>query len=118
LSSGDNFVGESNSTSNQRRILQKYADNNGLLNTQFWVDDGFSGYNFKRPAFQELLGKVENNEIGTVAIKGLSRLGRNYLQTGIYIDMIFQQDNVRFIAINGMLIAVRVRMILLRLKFV
>jgi len=100
LSSDDNLVGESNSISNQRQILQKYADDNGLTNTQFWVDDGFSGYNFERPAFQELLGKVENGEIGTIITKDLSRLGRNYLQTGIYIDMVFPQNNVRFIAIN------------------
>jgi len=100
LSSDDNLVGESNSISNQKQILQKFADDNGLANTQFWVDDGYSGYNFERPNFQELLAKVENNEVGTVVVKDLSRLGRNYLQTGIYIDMIFPQNNVRFIAIN------------------
>ena len=100
LSQDDNLKGESNSIAMQRQILQKYADDNGFYNVRYWVDDGYTGYNYDRPAFQEMLAKIENGEIGTVIVKDLSRLGRNYLQTGMYIDIVFPQNNVRFIAIG------------------
>ena len=100
LSHEDELQGESNSISNQKRILETYAKQNGFSNLRWYTDDGYSGANFQRPGFQAMLADIEAGKVGTVIVKDMSRLGRNYLQVGIYTEMIFPQKNVRFIAIN------------------
>ena len=100
LSRDDELQGESNSISNQRRILETYVADKGFKNHQFFVDDGWSGANFDRPSFTEMMEGVESGAIKTVIVKDLSRLGRNYLQVGYYTEMVFPKKNVRFIAIN------------------
>ena len=91
---------ESNSISNQKRILETYAKQNGFSNLRWYTDDGYSGANFQRPGFQAMLADIEAGKVGTVIVKDMSRLGRNYLQVGMYTEMIFPQKGVRFIAIN------------------
>ena len=100
LSRDDELQGESNSISNQKRILETYCRDHNLLNWQFFVDDGWSGASFERPGFQKMLEGVENGEIKTVVTKDLSRLGRNYLQVGLYTEMVFPKKGVRYIAVN------------------
>ena len=100
LSHEDELQGESNSISNQKRILETYAKQNGFSNLRWYTDDGYSGANFQRPGFQAMLADIEAGKVGTVIVKDMSRLGRNYLQVGLYTEMIFPQKNVRFIAIN------------------
>ena len=101
LSHEDELQGESNSISNQKRILETYAKQNGFSNLRWYTDDGYSGANFQRPGFQAMLADIEAGKVGTVIVKDMSRLGRNYLQVGMYTEMIFPQKNVRFIAINA-----------------
>ena len=100
LSHEDELQGESNSISNQKRILETYAEQNGFSNLRWYTDDGYSGANFQRPGFQAMLADIEAGKVGTVIVKDMSRLGRNYLQVGMYTEMIFPQKGVRFIAIN------------------
>ena len=100
LSNDDDLQGESNSITNQKSILKTYADANGLGNTQFYVDDGFSGTNFNRPDFMRMMEDVKAGKIGTIITKDLSRFGRDYLMTGQYIEMILPDYDVRYIAIN------------------
>ena len=89
LSRDDNLEGDSNSIQNQKLILQKYADENGFQNTRFYVDDGYSGANFNRPAFEQMMDDMSNGDIAVIITKDLSRLGRNQLHTGLYIEEIF-----------------------------
>ena len=96
----DELQGESNSISNQKRILETYAKQNGFTNLRWYTDDGFSGANFQRPGFQAMLADIEAGKVGTVIVKDMSRLGRNYLQVGFYTEMLFPQKGVRFIAVN------------------
>ncbi len=100
LSKDDDLQGESNSISNQKRILEAYAKQNGFTNLRWYTDDGYSGANFQRPGFQAMLADIEAGQVGTVIVKDMSRLGRNYLQVGMYTDMLFPQKGVRFIAVN------------------
>ena len=100
LSHEDELQGESNSISNQKRILENYAKQNGFNNLKWYTDDGFSGANFQRPGFQAMLADIEAGKVGTVIVKDMSRLGRNYLQVGFYTEMLFPQKGVRFIAVN------------------
>lgn len=100
LSSDDDLVGESNSITNQKRMLESYALQNNFLNFQFFVDDGYSGHNFNRPDFKRMMNMIEDGMIATVITKDLSRLGRNYIETGKYIDIIFPDNDVRYIAIS------------------
>ena len=100
LSHEDELQGESNSISNQKRILETYAKQNGFSNLRWYTDDGYSGANFQRPGFQSILADIEAGKVATVIVKDMSRLGRNYLQVGMYTEMIFPQKGVRFIAIN------------------
>ena len=100
LSRDDELQGPSNSIVNQKRILEAFAKEHGLIPYQFFVDDGWSGANFDRPSFTEMIERVENGEIKTVVTKDLSRLGRNYLQVGMYTEMVFPRKGVRYIAIN------------------
>ena len=101
LSRDDESQGDSNSIKNQKTILQKYADDNGFPNTEFFVDDGYSGTNFDRPDWQRLLSQVEEGNIGTVIVKDMSRLGRDYLKVGYYTEVLFPGSDIRFIAINN-----------------
>ena len=101
LSRDDELQGESNSITNQKAILQKYADENGFSNTICFVDDGYSGTNFNRPDWQKLVGMIDDGLVGTVIVKDMSRLGRDYLQVGMYTEMLFPNNDVRFIAINN-----------------
>ncbi|MBR1442319.1 MAG: recombinase family protein [Firmicutes bacterium] len=100
LSKDDNLLGESNSITNQKRILESYAIENGFTNYEFFIDDGYSGKDFDRPAFQNILTLMEKGKIGTVITKDLSRLGRNYIETGKYIELIFPEYDVRYIAVS------------------
>lgn len=101
LSKDDEQQGESNSILNQKQYLEEYAHKNGFVNIQHFTDDGYTGRNFNRPGFQEMLAEIENGKIGTVIVKDMSRFGRNYLQVGFYTEMMFPQKQVRFIAINN-----------------
>jgi len=100
LSNDDDNVGESNSISNQKAILTEYAQKNNFTNTRCWVDDGYSGTNFNRPAFKEMAEMIKQKQISTLIVKDSSRLGRNYIETGNLVEMILPQYDVRFIAIN------------------
>ena len=100
LSNDDDLQGESNSITNQKAILLKYAQDNGFRNMQFYIDDGYSGTNFDRPDFQRMIADMENGRIGTIITKDLSRFGRNYIEVGQYIDYIFPSFNIRFIALS------------------
>jgi len=100
LSKDDEYVGDSSSIQTQKAMLEKYAYDNGMYNLELYVDDGYSGTNFDRPDFQRLLTDIENGKISTVITKDLSRLGREYLQTGYYTEIFFPQNNIRYIAIN------------------
>ena len=100
LSKDDELQGESNSISNQKRILETYAREHGFMNYRFFVDDGWSGANFQRPGFTEMMDCVENGEVKCVITKDLSRMGRNYLQVGMFTEITFPKKGVRFIAIN------------------
>jgi site-specific DNA recombinase len=101
LSRDDELQGDSNSIKNQKAILQKYADDNGFTNTEFFVDDGYSGTNFDRPDWQRLISLVEEGRIGTIIVKDMSRLGRDYLKVGYYTEVLFPGSDIRFIAINN-----------------
>ena len=101
LSQEDDLRGESNSIVNQKAILKKYADEHGFPNTEFFVDDGYSGTNFNRPDWQRLLGMIDEGRIGVIIVKDMSRLGRDYLQVGMYTEMVFPNNDIRFIAINN-----------------
>ncbi len=100
LSQDDMLAGESNSITNQKEILLRYAKENGFLDPQVYVDDGYSGTNFDRPDFQRMKSDIEHDKVSTVIVKDLSRLGREYLQTGYYTEMFFPEHDVRFIAVH------------------
>lgn len=101
LSRDDELQGDSNSIVNQKAILSKYAKENHFSNTAFFVDDGYSGTNFNRPSWGELLERIENGEVATLIVKDMSRLGRDYLKVGFYTEVLFVEKGVRFIAINN-----------------
>ena len=100
LSRDDEKEGESNSISNQRKLLTDFANKNGFRNIKIFVDDGVSGVTFNRNGFKELLGLIEQEMISTLIVKDLSRLGRNHIEVGKLTDYIFPMYNVRFIALN------------------
>ena len=100
LSQDNGIEGDSNSIQNQKAILQKFAEDHHFPSPCFYVDDGFSGGTFQRPAFQQMISDMENGEIGIIVTKDLSRLGRNQLHTGLYIEERFPMFGVRYIAIN------------------
>ena len=101
LSRDDDLQGESNSIVNQKAILKKFADDQGFANTMYFVDDGYSGTNFNRPDWQRLNGMIDEGRIGTIIVKDMSRLGRDYLQVGMYTEIVFPNNDIRFIAINN-----------------
>lgn len=100
LSRDDEFSGDSVSIQTQKTMLAQFASEHGFVNCQYFVDDGYSGTNFDRPDFTRMIDLVEQERIGAVIVKDLSRMGRNYLQTGYYTEAIFPEHDVRFIAIN------------------
>lgn len=100
LSQDDGLDGESNSIANQKSILEQYAIDHRFPNIKSYVDDGYSGANFNRPDFQRMMSDMEDGKIGIIITKDLSRLGRNQLHTGLYIEERFPQFGVRYIAIN------------------
>lgn len=101
LSRDDELQGESNSIATQRMMLHKYAEQNSFYIVDEYIDDGYSGTNFDRPDFQRMIDDIENGRINCVVTKDLSRLGRNYLLTGQYIELYFPSHNVRYIAIDN-----------------
>lgn len=100
LSRDDGVAGDSNSVSNQKKLLSQKAKELGLGNTRFYVDDGYTGTNFNRPGFQQMLEDIEAGFVTAVMVKDLSRLGRDYVSVGNYTDTYFPDHNVRFIAVN------------------
>ena len=100
LSREDGDKQESESIGNQRKILQRYVKENNLNLVKEYVDDGISGTTFDRPSFNELLQDIENQNINMVITKDLSRLGRDYIKTGFYIEDYFPKNNVRYVAIT------------------
>lgn len=100
LSDDDGVDIESNSIANQRSILQDYARKHGYLHPQFFCDDGVSGTTFDRPGFKEMEALVEAGKVATVIVKDLSRFGRNYLEVGRYLEVVYPTLGVKFIAIQ------------------
>ena len=99
LSRDDELAGESNSIKNQKLILSKYAEDNKFQNIKFFVDDGYSGTTFTRPAFMKMMELAENGQVGTIIVKDHSRLGRNRLIVGQLLEEDFVRLNIRYIAI-------------------
>ena len=95
-----NKTDDSNSIQNQKLLLEKYAAEKGFTNTLFLYDDGYSGTNFNRPGWQQVMELMENGQVETLIVKDMSRLGREYLQVGQYTELIFPSYGVRFIAVN------------------
>lgn len=100
LSRDDNMDCESNSITNQKKILQKVAKEKGYTETLFFVDDGITGTTLDRPGFQQMVKAVEAGYISAVIVKDLSRLGRDYLKVGFYTEEFFPQHDVRLIAVS------------------
>ena len=100
LSRDDGTDNDSNSITNQKKLLQKYTKEHGFGNTRYYVDDGYTGTNFNRPGFQKLLEDMDMGYVTTLIVKDMSRLGRDYLQVGYYTDTYFPDRNIRFIAVN------------------
>ena len=101
LSRDDELQGESNSITNQKKILEDYAKRNGFTNIQHIADDGFSGTNFDRVGWKRLIAEVEAGNVGAIICKDMSRIGRDYLQVGFYTEVLFRERGVRFIAISN-----------------
>ena len=100
LSQEDALDGESNSIANQKKILLKYAMDNGFSNPTFFIDDGVSGVTFDRPGWNEMIGLSEAGKVKTVIVKDMSRMGRDYLKVGYYTESFFAERDIRYIAIN------------------
>ena len=100
LSRDDGTESESNSIGNQKKLLSQKAKEMGLTDTKYYVDDGYTGTNFNRPGFQQLIDDIEIGLVSAVMVKDLSRLGRDYVSVGNYTDSYFPEHNVRFIAVN------------------
>ena len=100
LSLEDGRENESMSISNQKLMLKDYAEKNGMFQYEYYVDDGYTGRNFNRPSFQRMIADIEAAKVGCVITKDLSRLGRNYIEAGSYIEIFFPKHNVRYIAVT------------------
>ena len=99
LSRDDDLTGDSNSILNQKRYLESYAAQRGYTNIVHYTDDGWSGGNFDRPAWKRLVADIEAGRVAHLLCKDLSRIGRNYLQTGFYTEVMFRQNGVHFVAV-------------------
>jgi len=100
LSDEDDNEGESCSIDSQRKIMNQFCEAKGIQVVDFYKDDGWSGTNFDRPDFQRMLSDIKRGKINMVVVKDLSRFGRNYVDCGYYIEQVFDEYNVRFIAID------------------
>ena len=99
LSRDDDNAGDSNSIVNQKKYLESYAQQRGYTNCRYYTDDGWSGGNFERPAWKQLIADIEAGKVAHVIVKDMSRAGRDYLQTGFYTEVFFRQHGVHFVAI-------------------
>lgn len=100
LSRDDDQEGESNSISNQRTLLTNYAKKNGFKNIKVFIDDGISSVTFNRQGFKEMFKLIETNQVSTLIVKDMSRLGRNYIEVGQLTETILPIHDVRLIAVN------------------
>ena len=100
LSRDDGEERESNSITHQKEILTDYVAKHGFRNVEFYIDDGYSGTNFNRPAFQRMMTDIEKGLIETIIVKDMSRLGRDYLKVGVLTEITFADKDIRFIAVN------------------
>lgn len=100
LSLDDGSEGASSSIHKQKMLLEKYCKDNGYEIYDYYIDDGYSGLNYNRPNFQRMLQDIENGKIDLVITKDLSRLGRDYIMTGYYTEIYFNEKGVRYIAVN------------------
>lgn len=101
LSRDDDQQGDSNSIVNQKSYLTTYAADHGFAHCRHYTDDGFSGGNFERPGWKQLIADIDAGLVGVVIAKDLSRVGRDYIQTGFYTEVYFRRKGVRFIAIGN-----------------
>lgn len=101
LSRDDELAGDSNSIVNQKKMLEDYAKSNGYTDLVHFTDDGYSGGNFDRLGWKEMLRQIEDGSIGTVIVKDMSRVGRDYLQVGFYTEVFFREKGVHFVAISN-----------------
>ena len=101
LSRDDELAGDSNSIVNQKKMLEDYAKSNGYTDLVHFTDDGYSGGNFDRPGWKEMLRQIEDGSIGTVIVKDMRRVGRDYLQVGFYTEVFFREKGVHFVAISN-----------------
>lgn len=99
LSRDDDQIGDSNSIVNQKKYLEGYCAQQGYTNFAHYTDDGFSGGTFERPAWKKLVADIEAGKVARVIVKDMSRIGRDYLQTGFYTEVMFRQHGIHFIAI-------------------
>ena len=95
LSRDDEAAGDSNSIVNQKILLESYAAQHGFTNCVHYTDDGWSGGNFERPDWRRLIADIEAGKVGCVIAKDMSRIGRDYLQTGFYTEVLFREKSVR-----------------------
>ena len=101
LSRDDELQGESNSITNQKSYLLGYASEHGFTNCQHYTDDGYSGKDFNRPGWKQLMADIDAGKVKVVIAKDLSRVGRNYIETGFYTEVYFRRKGVRFIAVSN-----------------
>lgn len=101
LSRDDELAGDSNSIVNQKKMLEDYAKSNGYTDLVHFTDDGYSGGNFDRPGWKEMLRQIEDGSIGAVMVKDMSRVGGDYLQVGFYTEVFFREKGVHFVAISN-----------------
>ena len=99
LSQDDGSLGESGSIQTQKAILTQYCQEHHMEIVDCYCDDGWSGTNFDRPAFQRMIGDIEAGRVNTVIVKDLSRFGREYAQMGLYIEHYFEEKGVRFLSL-------------------
>ena len=95
------LAGDSNSIINQKKYLEGYAAQQGYENIVHYTDDGYSGGNFERPAWKQLVSDIEAGKVAHVLVKDMSRIGRDYLQTGFYTEVLFRQYDVHFVAVGN-----------------
>ena len=91
----------SGSVENQKLIIEEWGKQSEIIISRYYIDNGFGGKRFDRPAFQKMLQDIESGKIGCVVVKDLSRLGRDYITVGYYLEMFFPSKNIRFVSINN-----------------